>query len=233
MNSTRQLAKQIISEATGDPISAAPAAAPQANQVQAPPSPEDNQANELAIEANMKQALDVILQQLPGMAQNYARSQGDKDGKLEIKPNQQAVNEIVATLAGAALALPAITNMMGKATHWLGKQLDHTALGKAGESVMKFATKWHHAYENSIYKFLRKMMPANATDDQVKQASKVLFLAIIGTMGVAAGAGAMHMASQGKAGLAGFEAALGAIKGNELAGPVKNALVKIFQTYFS
>lgn len=229
--SARVLAKQIIKEA-GEPsqaiqaIGQADVAAPQ----------QDAQATEKLdneIDANMKLALDGILKNLPSIAQTFAQTKGNKDGKLEIGVNQQAVNEVFATMAGVSLAGPAIVKMMGKATNWLGKKLDNTTIAQASEKITKFAEKWHHTYEDSLFKFLRKMVPPAYNDDEVKKASKVLFLAIIASMGVVSGAGAAHLASAGQAGAAGVETALASIKANEVIGPVKAALGKILSVYFA
>lgn len=181
----------------------------------------------------LKQSIDTILAELPDDLRAYAAQHGDKDDKLELKINQETVNEAIGTAAvGAAASMPAVVKMMGKLSSKLGEKLDSNLLKKTGKAVSQFGKKWHDAYEKSIYNFLRNIVPKEFSDEQVKKAANALFLSIVAGLGVASGAGAFDLATQGKAGFAGVEGALSAVKSSEVLPIVRNNLTKILRSYF-
>ena len=110
------------------------------------------------------------------------------EGSITIK--EDAVNEAIGALSGnLALSAPAIVQMAGRATKWLGKKVDANWLKKAGEALNHFGNAWHHKYEDLIFKAIKKLNP-QADDKKARNAARAVLLSIVGTIAVASGIGA-------------------------------------------
>jgi len=203
------------------------------------------QQAEAAFEKEMQAALSQIMQDLPNELNNVARNSGDRDGQLELagdqqtapqQPNPQQVQneaelkEAVGMLAaGAVLALPAITNMVGKAAQFLGKKVDSQTIQRFGEKTKNFAHKMHHSYEGVIDKILSPLTK-NLDPAKRKIVNQVVFYTIVATFFGIGASGAVGAAGAGKAGLAAAEGGLSTVKASELVAAAKEVIPKILSS---
>jgi len=188
---------------------------------------ETNLENELAL------AVDQVMRTLPQTLATLAKTSGDRDGQIEMGQNQQEaeLHEAVGTLiAGAALALPAIGNIVGKVASFLGQRLDSQKIQKFGEVTQHLSHKLHHKYEALIDKILspltRYMNP-----NQRKAANKILFYAIVAALGGVGAAGAVKAAGVGNVGLAAVETGLTGVKASEIVAAAKDVIPKILANF--
>lgn len=201
---------------------------------------------EVAFEKAMTDALNQVMNDLPGELQQAAQTQGDKDGQLNVagtqptaqqpqqpiqpqqtQPIQEAVNEALLSLVGgAALALPAISKLIGSASAFLGKKIGSGDLSQFGQKAKDFGEKMHHTYEHLIDKALSPLT-SKLDPNTRKNINKLVFFSIIATFfGFGAG-GALHAGAAGQTGLAAAEGGLSSIKATELIAAVRQVLPKV------
>jgi hypothetical protein len=207
-------------------------------------------ANEVAaFEQEMTTALNQVMADLPAELAQAAKTTGDRDGQLEIagdpqatqQPTQQAqpatqpiqsIQELeldealVSLLGGTALALPAITKLIGSAAAFLGKKTDSTKLQQFGASAKHFAEKMHHTYEHVIDKVLSPLTK-NLDPNKRKTINKLVFYAIVATFFGVGATGAVGAVGAGQTGLAAAEGGLSSIKAGELVAAVRQVIPKI------
>lgn len=198
---------------------------------------------EVAFEKVMTDALSQVMNDLPGELQQAAQTQGDKDGQLNVvgaqpttqqpvqpqqtQPIQEAVDEaLVSLVGGTALALPAISKLIGSASAYLGKKIGSGDLSQFGQKAKDFGEKMHHTYEHLIDKALAPLT-SKLDPNTRKNINKLVFYSIIATFfGFGAG-GALHAGAAGQTGLAAAEGGLSSIKASELIGAVRQVLPKV------
>lgn len=229
-------------------------AAPVAQQ--APQQQVNPQQGDANLEQQMDIALGQLMQALPQELQQVATTQGDRDGQLELvgqpqAPQQQqpqvtqqtqgtqpaqgtqpiAENElneaILSVLAGGALALPAIGNLIGKTMSFLGKKTDSQTLQAMGQKVNHAAHNLHHKYESIIDKILMPLTK-NANPQTRKNINTAVFYALVAVLGGVGAVGATHAVHGGNVGLAAVEGGLSTIKASELVSLAKDIVPKIF-----
>lgn len=145
---------------------------------------------------------------------------------------EQSLDEGVLFGLGVTLASPAIVKIftgiakiLGNAiTGWTGKDL---GIEKVAEKINFYADKFHHLFHKPIKFFVHKVLRIK-DEKKAHQATELLFHLLVAFLMVYSGVGAASAASSGKAGLAGFESALAAIKAGEvrayLASSLKNVV---------
>jgi len=223
---------------------AAPAAAPAAQGQVAPPQQVNPQQVDATFEREIDSALNQIMRELPQDLQQVATTQGDRDGQLEpvgqagaqgsvqgTQPAQQVAEAeldeaLLATIAGGALAAPAIANLIGKATAFLGKKLDNQTIQGFGEKVSHIADHLHHKYIGTIEKIISPMT-RNATPETRHKISMGIFYALVAVLGGAGAIGASHAAHTGNIGLAAVEGGLTGVKASELITAARAVIPKI------
>lgn len=212
-------------------------------------NPQQQAQADAAMEKEMVTALNQVMNDLPN---ELKQADTNRDGQLELagqpaqgqQAAQQPVQQQSATqplaeaelkeaigmlAAGAVLAAPAITNLVGKAASFLGKKIGSGDLNQWGEKAKHFAEKMHHSYEGVIDKILSPLTQ-KLTPQQRKTANKLVFYAIVATFfGFGAG-GALHAAGAGKAGLAAAEGSLSSIKASELVAAAREVIPKILSS---
>ena len=204
---------------------------------------------EAAFEQEMTAALNQVMNDLPSELQQTAKTQGNKDGQLELtgaapatttqptqqpvqpQPTQQiqeAVDEaLVSLVGGTALAAPAIAKLIGAASSYLGKKLGSGDLSQFGEKAKAYGEKMHHSYEHLIDKALNWVLPKTIDPNTRKNINKLVFFAIVATFfGFGAG-GALHAGAAGQTGLAAAEGGLSSIKAGELIAAAREVLPKV------
>jgi len=195
-----------------------------------------------AFEREVDAALNQIMQTLPQELQKIATTQGDKDGQIEPigQENQQPaaqpqgnpvaeaeLNEAVgALIAGGALALPAIGNLVGKAISFLGKRADSQVIQKMGDRVTHAAEHLHHKYESIIDRILSPLTK-NLDPNTRKLINKGVFYAIVAALGGAGAIGATHAVQGGNIGLAAVEGGLTGVKASELVAAARTIIPRI------
>src|SRR5258706_6620112 len=184
-----------------------------------------------AFEHEIDIALNQLIQALPQELQQIATTQGNKDGQIE-PIGQQSVAEIelneaiLSVLAGGALALPAIGNLVGKAVSYLGKKIDNQTTQIIGQKVSHAAEHLHHKYEGLIDKILSPL--TKYVNPQIrKNINTTVFYALVAALGGAGAIGATKAAVGGNVGLAAIESGLSSIKAAELITLARNIVPKI------
>lgn len=229
-------------------------AAPAAEQ--APQQPVNPQQGDANLEQQMDIALGQLMQALPQELQQVATTQGDRDGQLELVGQQQApqqtqqtqvtqpaqqtqpiaeneLNEaILSVLAGGALALPAIGNLVGKTMSFLGKKADSQTLQAMGQKVNHAAHNLHHKYEGIIDKILMPLTK-NANPQTRKNINTAVFYALVAVLGGVGAVGATHAVHGGNVGLAAVEGGLSTVKASELVSLAKDIIPKVFSNVVS
>lgn len=140
--------------------------------------------------------------------------------------SSEELNEVVATLAGAALSAPALLQLAGKVGKWTGKKINSQWLQDASDNVAHAGHKLHHAYLGVIEKALRKLFP-QAPDDAIKTASNAIFLAVVAGFAVDAGLHAANAFSSGHLLGAGVEGGLAGVKSSEVVKDLPQILAKL------
>jgi hypothetical protein len=187
-----------------------------------------NVENELAI------AVDQIMRDLPQMLANVAKNGGDRDGQLEPAQSTQQEAELHEAvglmIAGAAIALPAIKNIIGKVASFLGKKLDSQRLENFGTMIQNLSHKLHHKYEAIIDKTLLPFTK-NMNPNQRRTINKLLFYAIVAALGGVGAVGAVKAVGIGHMGLAAAETGLVGIKAHEIISAAKQVIPKILVNF--
>lgn len=179
-----------------------------------------------------QQPVQTQVQQEPVQSQPAAQTPTQPvQTQSAVQPLAEAeLKEAIGMLAaGAVLAAPAITNLVGKAASYLGKSIGSGDLNQWGEKAKHFAEKMHHSYEGVIDKVLSPMTK-NLNPQARKTANKLVFYAIVATFfGFGAG-GALHAAGAGKSGLAAAEGSLSGVKASELVAAARQVIPKILSS---
>lgn len=204
---------------------------------------------EAAFEQEMTAALNQVMNELPGELQQAAKTQGNKDGQLDVagaqpaitQPTQQPVqpqqtqpiqeavelDEAIMTALGAGLALPAISSLIGKAASFLGKKMGSGDLSQFGQKAKDFGDKMHHTYEHALDKALGFVLPKNIDPNKRKLINKLVFYSIIATFFGFGATGALHAGAAGQTGLAAAEGGLSSVKASELIAAVRQVLPRV------
>jgi hypothetical protein len=187
-----------------------------------------------SIEHELTIALDQVMKQLPQTLAHIAKNSGDRDGQIEMgQQNQQEaeLNEAIGTLlAGGALALPAIGNIVGKVASFLGQKLDNQKIQNFGKITQDLSHKLHHKYEAVIDKVLSPLT-RHMNPQQRHAANKILFYAIVAALGGVGAAGAVKAAGVGNVGLAAVETGLTGVKATEIIAAAKDVVPKILANF--
>ena len=229
----------------------APMPQQQPAQGQQQPNPQQTQQADAAFEREVDTALNQLIQTLPQQLQQIATTQGDRDGKLEPvgQENQQPATQqpqqagqptqqtqpvaeseldeaLAATIAGGALAAPAIASLVGKASSYLGKKMDNQTMQQFGEKVSHIAHDLHHKYleaiKGAIAPYITTLLPK-----QQETVTNGVFYALVAALGAAGFFGATHAAHSGNVGLAAVEGGLTSVKASELFNAAKGIVPKI------
>ena len=163
-----------------------------------------------------KQEADVVAQLKSQMSSLI----GDIDSTLEDKSDEQ--NEGLLTVAGLAVAMPAILGLVSKfgkaASTVINKIMGKKPTEKEQEEnwfakLGKIADDLHHLYQAPLEKVVAKFVkdPAKA-----KKVAHFLFHVIVAIMLLASGATAIKALQSKEISLATLETALAAVKGGEI-----------------
>ncbi len=221
------------------------------NEIEQPPVQQQTQQNSAQNDANFERevdaALNQIMQILPQELNKLATTQGDRDGQIELIGQEQNANTppqpqqtnpiqeqidgelneaIGALIAGGALALPAIGNLVSKAVSFLGKKIDSQAVQHVGEKIGHIAEHLHHKYEGIIDKILSPLTK-NLDPNTRQKINKGVFYALVATLGGAGFAGATSAVQGGNLGLAAVEGGLTGVKASELFAAARPIVLKI------
>lgn len=143
-----------------------------------------------------------------------------------IQESQELDEALFSLIGGTALALPAITKLIGAAASFLGKKVGSGDLSQFGQKAKDFGDKMHHTYEHLIDKALapvtQKLDPAKR-----KMVNKLVFYGIIASFFGVGATGALHAGATGQAGLAAAEGGLSSIKAGELVAAARQVLPRI------
>lgn len=205
-------------------------------------SPEAAAAFEKELEAAMK----IVLKDLPADLKDAAGS----DKEIELAPgidavadkelkeaiaeclnaamqDEQQVDEAIGSiLVGGALALPAITKIVGKAASWAGTKIGSGDLAEWGKAAQEFGDNLHHKYEGMLDKLLSPFTK-NMPEQKRAVLNKVIFYAIIAAVGGAGIAGAAKAAGAGQATIAAIEGGLSGIKAQEIASAASQVIPRV------
>jgi len=182
----------------------------------------DNAATEIApeemdaFEKELEKALKSVLQEVPADLKKIADG-----GEIDLAPKldaeaQKELNEAIGLLVGGGLALPAITQILGKSIAWAGGKIGSGDMKQFGEKTQELGDKLHHKYEHVLDKILS---PFTKNMDEKKRhvVNKVVFYSILAVVGGVGIGGAVHAAGSGAHALAAAEGGLSAIKAGEIA----------------
>jgi hypothetical protein len=84
-------------------------------------------------------------------------------------------------IIGLAVSAPAIMQLGGKATKWVGKKMNNQWLQKWGGKVADVGDKMHHKYVGVIEKMIKPLMP-NAKPEQLHKAANAVFMGVVAGM---------------------------------------------------
>ena len=171
-----------------------------------------------------KQEADVVAQLKSQMSSLI----GNIDSTLEDKSDEQ--NEGLLTVAGLAVAMPAILGLVSKfgkaASTVINKIMGKKPTEKEQEEnwfakLGKIADDLHHLYQAPLEKVVAKFVkdPAKA-----KKVSHFLFHVIVAIMLIASGATAIKALQSKEISLATLETALAAVKGGEIKAYISKLL---------
>lgn len=136
---------------------------------------------------------------------------------------------IGALIGGAAMALPAITGLVGKGLSFLGAKADNETITAIGHKVEHAAHSLHSKYlkvlQGIISPYIASLPPV-----MQKQVTNGVFYAIVAALGVAGAAGAAHAAHGGNIGLASVEGGLTTVKASEILNAAKEIIPRILST---
>lgn len=208
-----------------------------------------------AFEKEMQTALAQVMNDLPAELSDVAKTTGDKDGQIEmaadanqpaqqpqpaaqpVQPNQtqqpiaeSELREALGMLAAStAIALPKITDMVGKAASALGRKVDSQKLQQFGGSIEQFAHKMHHTYQHVIDVALTPFTK-NMTPEKKALVNKLVFNGIVAAFFITSLGGAAGAIGAGHAGLAAAEGGLSGVKASELLAAAKEILPQILKS---
>jgi len=216
-----------------------------------PPTNQQPQQNQAQIDANFEKevdsALSQIMKELPQQVQQIAKTQGDKDGQLEPigQQNQQPAAQqqtpvaeqelseaILPLVAGAGLALPAITNLVGKSLSFLGSKTDNQTIQSIGQKVSHVGEHLHHKYLDVLKGILSPYIGSLPPKTQEGVVNGI-FYALVAALGAAGVAGATHAVHGGNIGLASVEGGLSTVKASELISAARSIIPKILSQVVS
>ena len=169
------------------------------------------------------------------IAKLFGQKLEDEGEEIEQELEQEKQLDEGAMLGlGLLLAAPAIVNLFTGIAKvfghtiegWTGKDLGVDA---TADKITHYAHKAHKIFQVPIEIFVRKVLRIEDTE-KVKQATGILFNLFIAFLMVYSGVGAGVAAAQGKSSLAGLEASLSAIKGNEVLSFLKTNLKRAATT---
>ncbi len=137
------------------------------------------------------------------------------------------MNEAIgALLAGGALALPAITQILGKSIAWAGGKLDNKSIESFGKATEQMGHDLHHKYEHVLDKvlspFTKHMEPKKR-----EIANKIIFYSLVTILGGAGIAAAAKAAGAGHVGLAAIESGISGVKASELASVARAIIPRV------
>lgn len=115
-------------------------------------------------------------------------------------------------VAGISLALPEITKLVGRAAKKLSSVIGRT--GNTGEKIIKVADKLHHAITGAIKKVLKGMGAKDGST--LDKFVNGLYHLLVASLMLASGAGSIKAFKAGKIVMSSLEAALTAVKSNEV-----------------
>jgi hypothetical protein len=202
-----------------------------------------------AFEQEMQTAMNQVMTELPGALANAAKTTGDRDGQLELAGQQQTTQQPVqpqqtqpatqpiqesreldealfSLVGGTALAVPAISKLIGAAASFLGKKIGSGDLSQFGQKAKDFGDKLHHTYEHLIDKALSPVTK-NLDPNKRQIVNKLVFYGIIASFFGVGASGALHAGATGQAGLAAAEGGLSSIKASELVAAARQVLPRI------
>lgn len=177
-------------------------------------------------EQELDKAMVQISQSLGNDLQQIAKSNGDRDGQLEVKEQIGEAGGLL--IASTVLAAPKIIEYMGKGLQKLGVKVSNQTLQKMGGKLSHFGHAIHHKYVGVIEAILKPI--TGYMDDQQRHilAGQILTMIVAG-MGIASISGAISAAQAGHSALAATEGGLSLIKGTELAEKVRELLPAALQ----
>jgi len=182
---------------------------------------------EEALSKEIEAALKTVLNELPKELKEITDG-----GELELNPAfdkeaSQELNEALgALIAGGALALPAITQILGKTVKWAGGKIGSGDLKEWGGAIEHIGHDLHHKYEKILDKILSPITK-NMSPDKRALTNKLIFYSIVTVLGGAGIAGAAKAAGAGQAGLAAVEGGLSSVKVSELIAAAKEVLPRV------
>jgi hypothetical protein len=179
------------------------------------------------LEKEITLALNQTLNDLPNELNVIAKTTGDRDGQLEL--NNEVKEAVGMLAAGAVLALPEISKMVGKASEFLGKKLDNQTIQNFGQKAKVFGDRMHHKYEGFIDK-LTLPFTRNIDPEKRKIINKIVFYSIVATFFGIGATGAVSAATAGNTGLAAVEGGLSSVKASELAAAAKEIIPKVISS---
>ena len=115
-------------------------------------------------------------------------------------------------VAGASLAVPEILKIIGKISKKFSSVIGRT--GNTGEKIIKVADKLHHALTGVIKKGLRAIGAKEGS--ALDKAVDGLYHVLVASLMLASGAGSVKAFKAGKIAMSTLEAALAAVKSNEV-----------------
>lgn len=186
-----------------------------------------SQEAEAALADEIEQALKTVVNDLPKELKAIADG-----GQLELNDQFDAeaskeLNEAVgALIAGGALALPALTQIIGKTVKWAGGKIGSGDLKEWGASIEHIGHDLHHKYEKVLDKVLSPLTK-NMSPEKRAITNKVIFYSIVAVLGGAGIAGAAKAAGAGQAGLAAVEGGLSSVKASELIAAAKQVIPRV------
>lgn len=186
-------------------------------------SPEAEEALTKEIEAALKTVINDLPKELKTLADG---------GELELtgqfdKEAEQELNEALgALIAGGALALPALTQILGKTVKWAGGKLGSGDVKEWGEAIEHIGHDLHHKYEGILDKILSPVTK-NMSPDKRALTNKLIFYSIVAVLGGAGIAGAAKAAGAGQAGLAAVEGGLSGVKASELVAAARQVIPRV------
>lgn len=122
-----------------------------------------------------------------------------------------------ATLAGLAVAAPAILSLIDRVVHWFKisskeeAKKNPTIFGRVGKFL-------HHTYQNAVIAALPNLIPEMAylAPEAKKKMADIIMMIITIKMAIMSGAGAVEALKHAHSGHAAFEGALTAVKTGEV-----------------
>ena len=169
------------------------------------------------------------------IAKLFGQKLEDEGEEIEYELEQEKqLDEGMMLALGLTLAAPAIvklfTGMAKIFGHsiegWTGKKL---GIDELANKIVSYADRAHHLFQKPIEFFVKKVLRIKK-EEQAKQATGILFNLLIAFLMVYSGVGAASAAAKGKSSLAGLEAGLSAIKGNEVLSFLKTNLKRVATT---